>query len=123
VLYARIEDISKDLISSMIQVAGTLPKAYSTSLDLEFPSELSSIEGAIRPWVLSDDLDRSEKIQNSSDFELKQMLAIVEPYLERIKSYLLEQSTDQQSETIRSVSVLLETIIEAQRTLRGRQVI
>jgi hypothetical protein len=121
VLYVRREDLSAELVSLQVALASILPAGTDDAESIELPLEFSNLVNISRDWALGDDLERSERIQNATEQELKDILAVVEPELEAINSYLGRFHEDPPSAAAANLARLAETAMEVKITLAHRE--
>ena len=119
VLYARAEDLSSVLVRRMIALAEIIP-ADNDATDLELPAEFADLASLLNEWGIADDLERSEKIGDASEQELRQFLAVVEPRLGMINSYFSDSMEDPVSNAASNLGRIVEATIEARAALVSR---
>ena len=82
-----IENIDA-LLTKIVTLANALPffvDAYDFS---KLPSEFKSLLPLMKKWGLSDDLERTEKLQRMSLLTKKRVVNLVMPYMSKINTYL-----------------------------------
>lgn len=119
VLYARPEDLSRVLVRRMVALAEVIPAGDEAS-DLELPAQFVDLAGILKDWGIADDLERSDKIGDASEQELRQLLAVVEPRLGVINSYLSDAREDSASNAAANLGSIVEAAIEAKAALLSR---
>ncbi|KAA6457278.1 hypothetical protein DYQ86_23420 [Acidobacteria bacterium AB60] len=82
-------------------------------LDLSLlPAEFHSLIPLIQTWAISDDLDREDALESSSDAELKRVFAEIEPYLPSINSYLDAFGAEPPNEQASALETMAELAAE-----------
>jgi hypothetical protein len=119
VLYNRIEDLSSVLVRHMVALAKIIP-ADNDATDLELPAQFADLETILKDWGISDDLERSDKIGAASEQELRELLAVVEPRVAVINSYLNDPKENPMSNAAANLGRIAEAIIEAKAALLSR---
>lgn len=119
VLYVRAEDLSIELVRCMAALVEIIPADKDAS-DLELPAEFVDLANMLKDWGISDDLERSDKIGDASEQELRQFLAVVEPRLGVINSYLSDSREDPVSNAAANLGRIVEAMIEARAALASR---
>lgn len=119
VLYARIEDISSELARRMVALAAIIPESKDAA-DLELPVEFADLVNILKDWGISDDQDRSDKIEDASELELRQLLAVVEPRLGAINSYLSNPKENPENNAAANLGWIVEAAVEARAALVNR---
>lgn len=118
-LYVRKEDLSTILVRRMIALADIIP-AESEAKDLELPAQFSDLRNILKGWAISDDQERSDKIDDASEEELRRFLAVVEPRLGAISSYLGDSKEDPSTDASANLEAIVEAAIEARGALLTR---
>jgi len=119
VLYARPEDLSSILVRRMVALAEVIP-AENKAADLELPTQFADLADTLRDWGITDDLERSDKIRDASEQELRQLLAAVEPRLVAISSYLNDREENSASSAADNLGAIMEATFEARAALVSR---
>jgi hypothetical protein len=118
VLYVRKEDISSELLQRMVGLANIIPSEEDLE-DTELPSQFKHLEGILRNWAFSDDLKRSDKMQNASKKDLQKLVDDIEPNLDTITFYLNSVKEGQERSALANLARIVETGIEAKARLAG----
>lgn len=119
VLYVRVEDLSSALVDCMVALAEIIPWDKDAS-DLELPPQFADLASILKDWGISDDLKRSDKIEDASEQELRQLLAVVEPRMGLINSYLSDPEENPMSNAAANLGWIVEATIEARAALLSR---
>jgi hypothetical protein len=119
VLYARLEDFSTVLVDRMVVLAEIIP-VDNDAADLELPAQFADLTDTLKVWGISDDSQRSDKIEGTSEQELRQFLAFVEPRLRMINSYLSGSTENPVSNADANLAGIVETAMEVKIFLHRR---
>ena len=119
VFYARVEDLSSVLVRRMLALAEIIP-ADNDATDLELPAQFADLANILKDWGIADDQERSDKIEEASEEELRQLLAVVEPRLAAITSYFNDPEENPVSNATENLGAIVEATIEAKAALLGR---
>jgi hypothetical protein len=120
ILYARVEDLSTVLVRRMVALAEVIPAENETVDDLELPARFADLADILRDWGMTDDLERSDKIRDASEQELRQLLAAVEPRLAAISSYLNDHEENPGSNVADNLGAIMDATFEARAALVSR---
>lgn len=82
------------------------------------PSEFKELTPFIRKWGVTDDLERSELLEQASRKTLERLVRVVAPYLSSIDEYLNSFGKEPLSEAAIALGALAECSLEAQLVLR-----
>ncbi len=119
ILYARDEDLSSLLVRRMVALAEVIP-ADNDASDIELPAQFADLANILKDWGISDDVERSDKIEGASAQELRQLLAMVEPRMGPINSYLSGARESPASNAAANLGSLVEATLEAKAALLSR---
>lgn len=120
VLYTRIEVISSVLVQRMVALASIMPADRDT-VGLELPAGFADLVNILKDWGISDDQDRADKIDDASEEDLRRFLAVIEPRMGAIHSYLTDTAEDSvNAAAIANLGSILEATIEARTALVSR---
>jgi hypothetical protein len=122
VLYVRVEDLSTVLVSSMVALAAIIPKEDKDTDDLELPADFTDLVSILRDWGVPDDEERSDRICDASEQELRYLLAVIEPRMGSIHSYLSDTTENSASNAAANLGRIVEATIEAKAALLSRNV-
>ncbi len=120
VLYVRNADLSYELILLLVAFADVVPQGKGDFDDVQLPPGFSHLLRVCQEWACADDLERSEKITNASEEQLKAVLAVIKPELTSIDSYLQEFEGATPDWTTANLSRLIETSLEIEAALSRR---
>ncbi len=120
ILYVRKEDLSSELVFLLLALANSMPPEDSGSAEIELPPEFSHLENLTRDWAIGDDVVRTDKIDDASESQLKEFLALVEPELGAINSYLERLGEYPPGEAVANLANLIETALEVKDALMLR---
>ena len=115
ILYARVKDLSAPLVHRIIALAEIIP-VDNNAADIGLPSEFADLEDILKDWGMSDDMERSDKIEQASERELRRILVVAEPRFEAINSYL-KNSENLDDDASANLARIAETVIEVKLAL------
>lgn len=119
VLYARSEDMSGMLVHRMVALAEIIPTG-NDAIELELPAQFADLETVLKDWGISDDMKRSDKIDDASEQELRRLLAVVEPRMGEINAYLSDPKENPESNATANLGWIIEAAMEAKTALVNR---
>lgn len=119
VLYARVEDVSSILVRHMIMLA-EIAQASNDATELDLPIQFADLQTVLKDWGKSDDIERSEKINEASTQELRQFLEAVEPRLPMINSHFSASQECPVSYANANLGRIVEAVVEARVALSRR---
>jgi hypothetical protein len=120
ILYVRREDLSAMLVRRMLALAEIIP-AEGDATELELPAQFADLKSTLNDWAITDDQERSDKIEDASEQELGQLLAVVEPRLRAINSYLGGPKENSSNDAAANLEAIAEAAIEARAALLTRK--
>jgi hypothetical protein len=106
-------------ITIACKLADQLPAA-NQELDLSaLPDQFIALSGLIRRWAVSDDLERTELLDEASNEALEKLVKTVTPHLEAIDGYLNSFGVAALSEAAIALGALAECAVEARLRLES----
>lgn len=103
----------------MVALAEVIP-TENEAADIELPARFADLADILRDWGIADDLERSDKIRDASEQELRKLLAAVEPRLAAISSYLNDREQNPGSNAADNLGAIMEATFEARAALVSR---